>query len=249
MIIAVYLALRFEWKMSLSTLAALVHDLIITIGVYALFQIEVSPSSVVALLTILGYSLYDTVVVFDKIKENTVNLASSKLSYSDNVNKSLNEVLLRSINTSLSALIPVVSLLVVGSVIFGALAIRDFAMALFVGPPRRVPTRRSSWPPRSSRWWKEKEPTSRRLPRAPGPPGPTRSSPPPAARPSPERPPARPARRARRLIGSTAGVFDGDDDDADGGRPAGRPSTRWSCPRQRPDRARPARPRGKKRRR
>ena len=161
-IIAVYLALRFEWKMSASALVALVHDLAVTVGVYALFQIEVSPATVVAVLTILGYSLYDTVVVFDKIRENTQNLASSRMTYSDNVNHSLNQVLLRSINTSLSALIPVFSLLIVGSVIFGALTIRDFAMALFVGLLSGTYSSIFVAAPLLA-WWKEKEPTSRRL--------------------------------------------------------------------------------------
>jgi preprotein translocase subunit SecF len=250
-IIAVYLALRFEWKMSVSTLAALVHDLIITVGVYALFQIEVSPSSVVALLTILGYSLYDTVVVFDKIKENTANLASSRMSYSDNVNRSLNEVLLRSINTSLSALIPVTSLLVVGSVIFGALAIRDFAMALFVGLLSGTYSSIFVAAPLLA-WWKEKEPTSRRLRerlarQATSPSAVTAGGPAPAAASAASAASAGAAATAAGAGASAAA--DPDAAEGDRERPAAPAVDPLVVPRDRPIGPRPARPRGKKRRR
>jgi preprotein translocase subunit SecF len=161
-IVAAYLAIRFEVKMSVAAMLTLVHDLVVTIGVYALFQIEVSPATVVAVLTIMGYSLYDTVVVFDKIRENSANLASSRITYSEHVNRSLNQVLLRSLNTSLSGLIPVVSLLVVGSVFFGALTIRDFGMALFVGLLSGTYSSIFVAAPFLA-WWKEKEPSSRRL--------------------------------------------------------------------------------------
>ncbi len=159
--VSIYLTLRFEWKMAAAALLALVHDLAITVGVYAILQFEVSPGTVVAVLTILGYSLYDTVVVFDKVRENTADIAIAKSTYSDTVNRSLNEVLLRSINTSLSALIPVLSLLVVGSFIFGALTIRDFGLALFVGLLSGTYSSIFVAAPALA-WWKEREPASRR---------------------------------------------------------------------------------------
>jgi len=110
------------------------HDIIITVGVYAVTQFEVTPATVVAFLTILGYSLYDTVVVFDKIKDNQSRIGTVRGdTYSKMVNRSLNQVLMRSINTSTVALLPVGSLLFVGTYVFGGLALRDFALALFVG--------------------------------------------------------------------------------------------------------------------
>jgi preprotein translocase subunit SecF len=111
-----------------------IHDIIITVGVYAVLQFEVTPATVVAFLTILGFSLYDTVVVFDKVKDNTARLGTVRGdTYSSMVNRSLNQVLMRSINTSIVALLPVASLLFVGTYVFGGLALRDFALALFVG--------------------------------------------------------------------------------------------------------------------
>jgi preprotein translocase subunit SecF len=133
-LIAAYLTFRFEWKMALAAIIAVIHDIIITVGVYAVTQFEVTPATVVAFLTILGFSLYDTVVVFDKIKENTPTLGSERGdTYSAMVNRSMNQVLMRSINTSFVALLPVASLLVVGSGILGAVTLKDFALALFVG--------------------------------------------------------------------------------------------------------------------
>jgi preprotein translocase subunit SecF len=133
-LIAGYLSLRLEWKMALAAIVAVVHDIIITAGVYAVTGFEVTPATVVAFLTILGFSLYDTVVVFDKVKENVPLLGSVRGdTYSTMVNRSLNQVLMRSLNTSFVALLPVGSLLVVGSWILGAVGLRDFALALFVG--------------------------------------------------------------------------------------------------------------------
>jgi preprotein translocase subunit SecF len=133
-LIASYLTFRFEWKMAVAALAAVIHDIVITVGVYALTGFEVTPATVVAFLTILGFSLYDTVVVFDKIRENTPSLGTERGdTYSRMVNRSMNAVLMRSINTSFVALLPVASLLVVGSVLLGAVTLRDFALALFVG--------------------------------------------------------------------------------------------------------------------
>lgn len=134
LLIAIYLSIRFEWRMALAAIIAVIHDIIITAGVYALTQFEVSPPTVTAFLTILGFSLYDTVVVFDKVKENQAYLgAETGDTYSKMVNRSLNQVLGRSINTSLVAVLPVASLMVVGVGVFGATALEAFALALLVG--------------------------------------------------------------------------------------------------------------------
>ena len=122
-----------EWKMSVAALVALAHDIVITIGVYALSGFEVTPATVTGLLTILGFSLYDTVVVFDKVRENTKNLRESRLSYSEAANLAVNQTLVRSINTSIVALIPVAAILYVGAVQLGASTLKDLALALFVG--------------------------------------------------------------------------------------------------------------------
>ena len=133
-LIAAYLTFRFEWRMAIGALVAVLHDIVITVGVYAVFRFEVTPGTVVAFLTILGFSLYDTVVVFDKVHENTPSLGSERGdTYSRMVNRSMNQVLMRSLNTTFVALLPVASLLVVGSGILGAVTLRDFALALFVG--------------------------------------------------------------------------------------------------------------------
>jgi preprotein translocase subunit SecF len=132
--IAIYLSFRFEWRMALAAIVAVVHDIIITAGVYAITGFEVTPATVVAFLTILGFSLYDTVVVFDKVKENEAHLGSVRAdTYSTMVNRSLNQVLMRSLNTSFVAVLPVLSLLVVGRFGLGAVGLQDFALALFVG--------------------------------------------------------------------------------------------------------------------
>ena len=133
-VIVIYLSIAFEWKMAVAALIALVHDIVITVGVYALAHFEVSPASVIGLLTILGYSLYDTVVVFDKVRENTAGLlASSRSTYSQAANQALNQTLVRSINTSLIALLPVASILFVGAGFLGAGELKDLALVLFVG--------------------------------------------------------------------------------------------------------------------
>jgi preprotein translocase subunit SecF len=132
-LISIYISIRFEWKMAIAALAAVVHDVLISVGVYSIFGFEVTPATVIAFLTILGFSLYDTIVVFDKVHENTRKLVTSRASYADIVNLSMNQVLMRSINTSLAAVLPVISLLVVGVKILGAIALQDFALALLVG--------------------------------------------------------------------------------------------------------------------
>jgi preprotein translocase subunit SecF len=132
--IIVYLSLRYEWKMAAAAIVALIHDLIITVGIYALVGFDVSPSTVIGLLTILGYSLYDTVVVFDKVRENTGPIAGgSRFTYAQAANLAVNQTLVRSINTSIIALLPVASLLFVGAGLLGAGSLKDLALALFIG--------------------------------------------------------------------------------------------------------------------
>jgi preprotein translocase subunit SecF len=132
--IAAYLAIRFEWRMAVAALSAVVHDILVTIGVYALTGLEVTPASVIAFLTILGYSLYDTVVVFDRVDENAKALAhTGRATYADVVNLSMNQTLMRSLNTSLVAILPILSVLVIGTFVLGATTLRDFGMALFIG--------------------------------------------------------------------------------------------------------------------
>jgi preprotein translocase subunit SecF len=133
-VILAFMSWRFEWKMALASLLALTHDLVITAGVYSLVGFEVTPSSVIAILTILGYSLYDTVVVFDKVEEDAVQLAATgRMTYQDSANLALNEVFMRSLNTTLSTLLPVAALLFVGAGVLGASTLRDLALALFIG--------------------------------------------------------------------------------------------------------------------
>ena len=133
-IIAGYISLRLEWKMAAGALVAVVHDIIITIGFYALLQLEVTPATVIAVLTILGYSLYDTIVVFDKVQDNVAKPAvAQKLAYTDLMSLSLNQVLMRSLNTSITSLLPVLAMLFVGSYLLGAVTLQEFGVALAVG--------------------------------------------------------------------------------------------------------------------
>jgi preprotein translocase subunit SecF len=132
--IIAYISLRFEFKMAIAAIVAVIHDVLITVGIYALTGLSVSPATVIAFLTILGYSLYDTVVVFDKVDENVETVGpTGRTTYSNIVNVSMNQVLMRSINTSLVAILPILSLLVVGAGIMGATALADFGFALFIG--------------------------------------------------------------------------------------------------------------------
>ena len=134
LVLALYLTFRFEFRMAIAALIAVLHDIIITVGVYAITGFEVTPATVVAFLTILGFSLYDTVVVFDKVKENEARLGTVRGdTYSTMVNRSLNQVLMRSLNTSIVAVLPVASLLFVGTFVLGGQTLKDFALALFVG--------------------------------------------------------------------------------------------------------------------
>ncbi|MCI3948657.1 MAG: secF [Acidimicrobiales bacterium] len=133
-LITIYISFRFEWKMAVATLAALLHDILVTVGVYSLFGFPVTPATVIAVLTILGYSIYDGIVVFDRVDENAKTLASSgKTTYTRMVNDSLNQVLMRTLNTSITALLPILSLLVIGSFVLGATTLQEFALALFIG--------------------------------------------------------------------------------------------------------------------
>ena len=132
--IAIYLSLRFEPKMAIAAIVAVIHDILVTVGAYAVTAFEVTPATVIAFLTILGFSLYDTVVVFDKVEENVTGIgATGRETYSGVVNRSMNEVLMRSLNTSFVAVLPVFSLLFVGAYLFGAVTIKDFSLALFIG--------------------------------------------------------------------------------------------------------------------
>jgi len=132
--ILLYLSIRLEWKMAVAAVLAMVHDVIISVGVYSVFQLEVTPPTVIAFLTILGYSIYDTIVVFDKVKENQARPGmASRMTYTDLASRSMNQVLLRSVNTSVVAIIPVISMLVVGAYILGAVTLEEFSIALLVG--------------------------------------------------------------------------------------------------------------------
>jgi preprotein translocase subunit SecF len=134
LIIIIFLSITFEPKMAIAAIVALFHDVFITVGIYALIGFEVTPATVIGFLTILGYSLYDTVVVFDKVRENTRGIAgSSRSTYSDAANLAVNQTLVRSINTSIVALLPVGAILFVGAGILGAGTLKDLALALFIG--------------------------------------------------------------------------------------------------------------------
>ena len=156
-------SIRFELKMAAAAIIAVIHDIIFTVGVYALFHFEVTPATITAFLTILGFSLYDTVVVFDKVRENERVLTSTgRSTYGEMVNKSLNAVLMRSISTSFVALMPVLSLLIVGAGIFGATSLEDFALALaaglFIGSYSSIFVAAPILA-----WWKGREPQYRAL--------------------------------------------------------------------------------------
>jgi len=131
----VFMAIYFRtWKMSLAALVSLVHDIIITVGIYGVFGFEITPAAVIGFLTILGYSLYDTVVVFDKVRENTAELGDdSPRTFAEAVNLGVNQTLVRSINTGVVAALPVASILFIGAFVLGAGTLRDIALALFVG--------------------------------------------------------------------------------------------------------------------
>jgi preprotein translocase subunit SecF len=157
-VVVIYVSLRMEFKMAVAALVALLHDLLITSGIFALLRFEVTPASVIALLTILGYSLYDTVVVFDKVRENTGTLTSmSRTTYSQATNLAVNQTMMRSLNTSLASLLPILGLLLVGNYLLGAETLKDLALALFVGVAAGAYSSIFIAPPLVA-MWKEKEP-------------------------------------------------------------------------------------------
>ena len=133
-VVMLYLAMAFEPKMSISAIIAVIHDVFITVGIYALVGFDVTPATVIGFLTILGYSLYDTVIVFDKVRENTKSIAaSSKSTYTQAANLAVNQTIIRSINTSVIALLPVGAILFVGAGLLGAGTLKDLSLALFIG--------------------------------------------------------------------------------------------------------------------
>ncbi|MDW3213164.1 MAG: protein translocase subunit SecF [Ilumatobacteraceae bacterium] len=132
-IVAIYLSIRFEWRMAVAAIVAMLHDIVIAVGIYSVFQFIVTPPTVIAFLTILGYSLYDTVVVFDRVKENEARFAAQKPPYDDILNVSMNHVLMRSLNTSISSVVPVISLLLIGAGLLGQATLAEFAIALLLG--------------------------------------------------------------------------------------------------------------------
>ncbi len=131
--VLIYLSARLEWRMGVGAIVAVIHDLLIIAGLYAAFRFEVSPATVIALLTIMGYSLYDTVVVFDKVIEKQEEAGAFADGYTALVSRSMNQVLMRSINTTITTVLPVASMLIIGSVLLGGATLRDFALALFIG--------------------------------------------------------------------------------------------------------------------
>ncbi|HET6729687.1 MAG TPA: protein translocase subunit SecF [Jiangellaceae bacterium] len=132
--IAVFLSVIYEWKMALAALVALLHDIVFTVGIYALVGFDVTPATVIGFLTILGYSLYDTVVIFDKVRENIKGItAQNQVTYAEAANLGLNQTLMRSMNTAIIGLLPIGSILFVGAGLLGAGTLKDLALALFVG--------------------------------------------------------------------------------------------------------------------
>ena len=133
-LVTIFLAIYFEWRFAVAALIALAHDIILTVGIYAVTGLQVTPATLIGFLTILGYSLYDTVVVFDKVKEETKGItAQSVMSYPEAANRAVNQVLVRSINTSVTSLLPVLAIIVVGAGLLGAGTLLDLAVALLVG--------------------------------------------------------------------------------------------------------------------
>jgi preprotein translocase subunit SecF len=132
-LVMIFIAIRFEMLMAIAAIIAMMHDVLISVGIYSVFGLVVTPATVIAFLTILGFSLYDTIVVFDKVRENRARYAGSHLGYPDITNISMNQVLMRSLNTSIAAVLPVISLLVVGTWILGVETLREFSLALLIG--------------------------------------------------------------------------------------------------------------------
>jgi preprotein translocase subunit SecF len=213
-IAAIYISIRFEPKMAGCAMIALFHDLLATAGIYSLTGLVVTPATVIAILTILGYSLYDTVIIFDRVKDRTATLsAAGRLTYAEVANDSLNQVLIRSLNTSLTSLLPVGSLLFVGSYLLGAETLRELALALFVGIA--IGTYSSifvatpilaAWKEREPRWAtlrariaaRGSEPSAPRVRPAVGPSSEAEAAPVPAAPVGASRPGGRPPQRRKK---------------------------------------------------
>ena len=133
-VVGIYISIRFEPKMALAAFIAMIHDVAVAVGIYSIFNFQVTPDTVVAILTILGYSLYDTVVVFDRVRDNTRGIGTSgRLTYPQLINLSMNQTLARSINTSAVAILPVLAVLLIGAQLLGATTLQSYGLALFVG--------------------------------------------------------------------------------------------------------------------
>jgi preprotein translocase subunit SecF len=133
-VVGIYISIRFEPKMALAAFIAMVHDVAVAVGIYSIFNFQVTPDTVVAILTILGYSLYDTVVVFDRVRDNTRGIGTSgRLTYPQLINLSMNQTLARSINTSAVAILPVLAVLLIGAQFLGATTLQSYGLALFIG--------------------------------------------------------------------------------------------------------------------
>lgn len=162
-LVAAYIAWRLETRMAAAALVAVVHDIIITVGVYSVFQIEVTPATVISFLTILGFSLYDTIVVYDRVQENAVRLGrTGQYTYTAIMRRSLNQVFMRSVNTTMVTIIPVISILVVGQVVFGQETLGDFSLALLIGLMSGTYSSLFVAPPLTA-WLKEREPRWRQV--------------------------------------------------------------------------------------
>jgi preprotein translocase subunit SecF len=195
-VVIVYMSIRLEPKMAGAAILALVHDLVITAGIYSLTGFVVTPATIIALLTVLGYSLYDTVVIFDRVKVRSASLsAAGNVTYTDAANQSINQVLMRSLNTSITGLLPVGSLLFVGSFLLGAQTLRELALALFIGLTAGAYSSiflatpvLAIWKEREPRWTTLRTRVAARgadaVPRPPAIPPPPASAPAPVARPS-----------------------------------------------------------------
>ncbi len=133
LLVVLFISIRYEWRMALAAVVAMVHDVVISVGVYSLLGFVVTPATVIAFLTILGYSLYDTIVIFDRVRENEARYETSNVPYADVINTTMNQVLMRTLNTTASSMIPVLSILVIGAGVMGASALSEFAIALLVG--------------------------------------------------------------------------------------------------------------------
>ena len=157
-VIGLYISWQLEWRMAIAALASVVHDIVITVGVYSITKFEVTPATVISFLTILGFSLYDTIVVYDRVRENGARYdRSGQYTYTAIMRRSLNQVLMRSINTTLVAILPVLSMLIIGAFAFGQKTIEEFSLALLVGLILGAYSSIAVAAPLTT-WLKEKEP-------------------------------------------------------------------------------------------